>query len=319
MSEFDLIRRYFTKLGGNEFVRLGVGDDAAITTIPDGFELLTTVDTLVADVHFFAATAPELVGYKCLAVNLSDLAAMAARPSWYTLSITLPKVDETWLAGFSRGMFELARQYNLALVGGDTVRGPLSMTVQACGVVEQGKALRRSGAKPGDKIYVTGCLGDARLALEFLKKETDITEPYRKLVCDKLHRPTARIAHGLLLCGVASAAIDISDGMVADLSHILECSDVGAELALDDIPLSEAMRASGSALKGQHRALYGGDDYELCFTVPLDKEEAMLAQMKAHGLAVFCIGKIVTEKGVRGRSANGQLADLKISGYDHFT
>jgi len=318
-SEFDLIKRYFTGLGNNQFVKLGVGDDAAITSIPAGYELVTTVDTLVADVHFFADTAPELIGYKSLAVNLSDLAAMSATPVWFTLSLAVPEIDESWLQAFSRGLTDLALQYSVALVGGDTVRGPLTITIQACGIVEQGKALLRDGAKVGDGIYITGPLGDARLALELLKGDRTIDKTYLTACCDKLHKPVARIKEGLLLKEFANAAIDISDGLVADLSHVLQRSDVGARIFLDDLPVSDAMRKSVSESESQNRSLYGGDDYELCFTVPTDKQDAMLSKMKANDCVVYRIGTIAREKGLFGVHTDGDASLLEQRGYDHFS
>ena len=318
LSEFDLIKRYFTQLGNNDCVQLGVGDDAAITSVPAGYDLVTTVDTLVADVHFFGGTAPELIGYKALAVNLSDLAAMSATPVWFTLAIALPELDEPWLLAFSRGLANLASQYNITLIGGDTVKGPLTITIQACGIVERGKALRRDGASVGDLIYVTGPLGDARLALEYLKGERGLDKAYQTAVCDKLHKPVARVAQGLVLKDFASAAIDVSDGLVADLSHLLERSDVGAELMLVSIPVSEPMRASVDESEMQTLALYGGDDYELCFTVPPNNEAAMLAQMSANEFNVYRIGAIMLEEGLRCIDADGKATMLKISGYDHF-
>ncbi|MBL4851459.1 MAG: thiamine-phosphate kinase [Gammaproteobacteria bacterium] len=319
MPEFDLIKRYFTRLGNNKFVQLGIGDDAAITTIPVQCELVTTVDTLVADVHFFSDTAAELIGYKALAVNLSDLAAMAATPVWFTLSIALPEIDEPWLDAFSRGLFDLASDHNMALIGGDTVRGPLTITIQACGIVEQGRALRRGGAKTGDGIFVTGTLGDARLALEFLKGERTISEMHQTTVCDKLHKPIVRVEQGLALKEFASSAIDISDGLAADLSHILECSNVGAEIMLDDIPMTKALRENIDANEIHAMALSGGDDYELCFTVPENRQAAMLARMKADSFEVYSIGTITPDKGLRCMNANNEATIVKTSGYDHFS
>ncbi len=319
LSEFDLIKNYFSGFANNEFVRLGVGDDAAITSIPAGRELVTTVDTLVADVHFFVDTAPELIAYKALAVNLSDLAAMAASPAWFTLSIAMPEIDESWLDAFSRGLSDLASQHNIALIGGDTVRGPLTITIQACGIVERGKALRRDGAKAGDGIFVTGSLGDARLALEYLKGERTIGKTYQAAVCDKLHRPVARIDEALSLKNFASAAIDISDGLAADLSHILHSSDVGAEILLDKLPVSDAMRACVDAGDRQAMALRGGDDYELCFTVSESRQAAMLTQLGVDGFEVYRIGTITQDKGLRCIDSKGEFTMAEISGYDHFS
>jgi thiamine-monophosphate kinase len=317
--EFDLIAQYFSKLGHNELVRLGVGDDAAITVVPADCELVTTVDTLIAGVHFFADAEPASIAYKALAVNLSDLAAMAAKPTWFTLSLTLPEIDNGWLAEFSRGLSELALEHGIALIGGDTVRGPLSITIQACGLVGQGKALRRDGAKVGDGIFVTGPLGDACLALAFIKGEKNIDNANQSTVCEKLHRPVARVKTGLNLSRFANSAIDISDGLAADLSHILTQSTVGAELLLKSIPLSSEMRDSVSNEDGYKMALYGGDDYELCFTVPKNKSDVMLAHLKSENCSVYRVGTITEEKGLWCVGASGEREKLESHGYDHFS
>jgi len=319
LSEFDLIKHYFTGFGNNKFVQLGIGDDAAITTIPAQCELVTTVDTLVADVHFFSDTAAELIGYKALAVNLSDLAAMAATPTWFTLSIALPEINQPWLDAFSRGLFDLASHHNMALIGGDTVRGPLTITIQACGIVEQGKALRRDGAKVGDGIFVTGTLGDARLALAFLKGERTVNKAHQATICDKLYKPIARVEQGLALKEFASAAIDISDGLAADLSHLLERSHVGAEIVLNDIPVTKALRENADTSERHAMVLSGGDDYELCFTVPENRQAAMLARMKSDNFETYPIGVITPDKGLRYINANNEATVVKASGYDHFS
>ena len=317
MSEFDLIKRYFTNIGGNQFVRLGIGDDAAITTIPESHELVTTVDTLVADVHFYSDTAPELIGHKALAVNLSDLAAMAATPAWFTLSLSLPAKDEDWLRGFSKGIASLARLYDIALVGGDTVKGPLNITIQACGLVEKGMALLRSGARIGDAIYVTGELGDASLALSLIKDENRSLSDLGELL-EQLHKPLPRVKQGLLLNGLATSAIDISDGLVADLSHILNASNVGGELILDSIPISDKARSVADEDGLLDKALYGGDDYELCFTVPQANEDALLNLMDEQGYKIYRIGHVVAGSGVLGIDGNGNTKILSAVGYDHF-
>ncbi|MBL1292358.1 MAG: thiamine-phosphate kinase [Thiotrichales bacterium] len=317
--EFDLIAQYFSKLGHNELVQLGVGDDAAITTVPVDCELVTTVDTLIAGVHFFPDAEPASIAYKALAVNLSDLAAMAAKPTWFTLSLTLPEIDKVWLAEFSRGLSELALEHGIALIGGDTVRGPLSITIQACGLVEQGQALRRDGAKVGDGIFVTGSLGDACLALAFIKGENSIDSVNQSIICEKLHCPIPRVKAGLNLSHFANSAIDISDGLAADLSHILTKSGVGAELLLKSIPLSDAMRNSVSEDDGYKMAFYGGDDYELCFTVPKNKSDAMLAHLEAENCSVYRIGTIIEEKGLWCIGAGGERESVESRGYDHFS
>jgi thiamine-monophosphate kinase len=269
MNEFELIRSYFQQpsFPTRADVILGIGDDAALCRVPPQMELAVSVDTLVAGVHFPLDSAPEDIGYKALAVNLSDLAAMAAQPAWFTLALTLPSVDTDWLHGFSMGLSALASDSGIALIGGDTTRGPLSISIQVMGWVAAGQGLRRSGACPGDDIYVTGTLGDAGLGLHSLQQPLMLSAAGLAYVRARLHRPTPRLAWGQALRGVAHSAIDISDGLAADLGHILTQSSCGAELYLDHLPLSPALHH----LPKSHAwtlALGAGDDYELCFTLP---------------------------------------------------
>ncbi len=267
-SEFEIIRRYFMRQSlKRDDVLTAIGDDAAVLRVPAGQELVVCMDTLVSGVHFPCETAASAIGHKSLAVNLSDLAAMGATPAWATLSLTLPENDSTWIDEFSRAFLALADRYNVQLVGGDTTRGPLSVTVQAHGLVSQGEALMRKGAAPGDRIYVTGTLGDAGLALQ-LQESAPVS--LRK----KLDYPEPRIEAGQLLAGLASAAIDISDGLLADLGHLLEDADAGASLQVDSLPRSKAFISSLQKSVSQQPSRYyelplsAGDDYELCFTVP---------------------------------------------------
>ena len=318
VSEFDIIRRYFEHHGPTRGdVALGIGDDAALLVPPAGQQLAVSVDTLVAGVHFPVQTAPEAIGHKSLAVNLSDLAAMGAEPSWATLALTLPTADEAWLAAFCAGFFALAREYGVALVGGDTTHGPLSITVQIMGFVPPGQALTRAGAKPGDGVFVTGTLGDAGAGLRVvqgtLTTSTIIADQFKA----RLDRPTPRVAAGLALRGLANAAIDISDGLAADLGHILDASGVGAELELAKLPLSDALQHCGLP-EPWRLAASAGDDYELCFTLPPEKEAEALARLSALGCPATRVGTITAEPGLRCRNAEGKVVTLAGTGYDHF-
>lgn len=317
-SEFEIISRWFTPAGpGRDDVIAGVGDDAALLAVPSGTELVACMDTLVAGVHFPRGTEPAAIGHKVLAVNLSDLAAMGAEPAWVTLSVTLPESDTDWLEQFARGFFELANRYNVQLVGGDITRGPLSITVQAHGFVPAGKALRRQGARPGDLVCVTGTLGDAGLALHMgLTGDT----PLRR----RLDYPQPRIEAGIALRDVASAVIDISDGLLADLGHLLEADGLGAVLRVDDLPRSadflSALEAAGQG--GTDLAcdllLGAGDDYELCFCVPKQQRSAMEAALAALPCAVTVVGVIEAQPGIRCYREDGSRYTPSSSGYRHF-
>ncbi len=319
-SEFSLIDRYFAVHSPHRpDVALGIGDDCALLIPPTNQQLVVTMDTLVVGVHFFADTDPEGLGHKTLAVNLSDLAAMGATPAWATLALTLPKADEDWLERFCRGLFALADRYGVQLVGGDTTHGPTTViTLQAHGFVPPGLALHRDGAKPGDGIYVTGTPGDAGLALAAVFGKAVVASEYRRYVQIRLDRPEPRLAEGMALRGVASAAIDISDGLAQDLGHVLERSGVGARLEVDRLPLSPALTASLDREAAIATALASGDDYELCFTVPPQR----VAQLKSVAADWECrcsrIGLITAEPGLRLVRAEGPAFGLERSGYDHF-
>ena len=319
-SEFSLIDRYFAAHGlRRPDVALGIGDDCALLIPPVDQQLVVTMDTLVADVHFFAAADPEGLGHKALAVNLSDLAAMGAVPAWATLALTLPRADEDWLDRFCRGLFALADRYGVQLVGGDTTHGPTTViTLQAHGFIPPGLALRRDGAKPGDGIYVTGTPGDAGLAVAAAFGKVTVAPEYRDDVRQRLERPEPRITQGLTLRGVASAAIDVSDGLAQDLGHILERSRVGARLEVDRLPLSPALIASLDRDAAIVTALASGDDYELCFTVP--PERAAQLEATAAGWECRCtgIGVITDEPGLQLVRADGSPFPLERLGYDHF-
>jgi len=316
-SEFDIIEQYFSKhISDNPSVHLGIGDDAAITSIPAGMQQVIAIDTLVEGVHFQKDTPAYNVAWKALAVNLSDLAAMGATPAWFTLALTLPQVSESWLTEFSKGLFFLAGQYNTALIGGDTTRGPLTVSIQVAGHVPQGKALLRSGAKPGDHIFVTGNIGDGCTGLAIQKSgSTDKDDDY---LLQRLQKPTARIAFGQSLIGIANACIDISDGLLADVSHILEASEVGATIHLDKMPLSDACKNKQQTLGLTRLQLaQGGDDYELCFSVPENKLSMLECHCDETELKVTEIGIIEMETGLRCYD-NQQLLEVTQTGYQHF-
>lgn len=316
-SESDLIRNFFSSscnsAGG---VALGVGDDCALLELPAGKELAVTVDTLVAGIHYPESTAAHDVGHKALAVNLSDLAAMGAEPAWATLALTLPAVDEGWLRGFADGLFSLAEAYGVALVGGDTTRGPVTtITLQLLGLVPKGSALRRSGAREGDLIYVTGTLGDAALAMRLLQQGEPVAAELRR----PLDRPMPRVAQGMALREVASACIDISDGLLADLGHILEASGVGASLELARLPISKHYLVHADDLADRWApASSGGDDYELCFTVPQERAGEMERSFAQRGWACSRIGVIEAQSGLRCFLPDGAKYTPHSTGYDHF-
>lgn len=313
MDEFTLIRRHFATLSPpREDVSLGIGDDAALLAIPPGEELVVTSDMLIAGRHFPAETAPADIGWKALAVNLSDLAAMGAQARWFTLALSLPEVDEQWLVEFTRGLRELAQATGVALVGGDTTRGPLTLTITALGTVPAGRALRRSGARPGDAIFVSGTLGDAALALRHWQGGSAVRTAREKQLRQRLDRPTPRLALGLALRGIASAAIDLSDGLAGDLGHILAASGVGASLDAQALPMSDAFADLVPDALRDELQLTGGDDYELCVCVPPQHIEA------AGRLALTRIGRIEAEPGLRLVDAEGRSQAFTSTGYRHF-
>jgi thiamine-monophosphate kinase len=318
-SEFDIIRHYFTgHRTGRQDVRLGIGDDAALLQVPPGKLLAACMDTLVAGVHFPPETSAAAIGHKALAVNLSDLAAMGAEPAWATLSLALPDNDSLWLEAFSAGFFALADRHAVQLVGGDTSRGPLVITVQAHGFVTPGKALLRYGASAGERIYVTGTLGDAGLAL--LMNETDDA-----WLRNRLDFPEPRIEAGLALREYASAAIDISDGLLADLGHLLEGDRLGASLRIDDLPRSDAFLAAMRAMDPERRRLFyelplsAGDDYELCFTVAENRCTEMEARLSRAPGGCQWVGVVEAIPGIRCWREDGTMYRPAATGYQHFS
>lgn len=318
LSEFSLIERYFKQLTPQrEDVLLGIGDDCALLQCPADHVVAVSIDTLVEGIHFFADVDPESLGHKSLAVGLSDLAAMGAIPAWFTLALTLPELDEDWLHGFSQGLANLAKQYDIQLVGGDTTKGPLTISIQVHGFVEANKAIQRSGAQLGDMIYVSGCLGDAGAALRLLSNQWNdeaLNEQDRAYLQQRLEQPTPRVHLGQELIELASAAIDISDGLLADLGHIAEKNGVGARLDLAKLPLSPALSKINQPL-AQIFALESGDDYELCFSVPPQHFAEIEQRFKGQ---VTRIGMITDDDGIYYLDDNDNLIELKGIGYDHF-
>ena len=320
MNEFELIGRFFRRAPRNADVRIGIGDDGAVVAPAAGMEYVISVDMLVEGLHFAPETNPVSLGHKTLAVNLSDLAAMGALPRFVLLAGALPTPDSEWLAGFMRGFDALAAQYDVELIGGDTTRGPRTLCVTAIGEVPAGTALTRSGATPGDTIFVSGTLGDAALALAFASGRTDVDEATLPALQRRLESPEPRIALGVALRGIASSAIDLSDGLTGDLGHILAASRVGATIDLAAIPCSDAFRAN----KGIERLtalgclLAGGDDYELCFTAQPAMRERVDALALVLGIPLTAIGAITAESGLTIRDEHGRPLPSLPRAFDHF-
>ncbi|MES9855560.1 MAG: thiamine-phosphate kinase [Sedimenticola sp.] len=318
LSEFELIRSYFSHTGPcRDDVVLGVGDDCALLLPPSSMQLAVSIDTLVEGVHFFPGTDPESLGHKVLAVNLSDLAAMGARPAWVTLALTLPHSDASWLAGFSRGFSALARRYGVQLIGGDTTSGPLNISVQVHGFVEPGKVLRRDAAQPGDLIYVTGNLGDAGLALLHVQGGYPMDAGAEEVMLS-LERPEPRVDIGVAVGGIAAAAIDISDGLLSDLGHICRASGVSATLQLTQIPLSIAVRAYIEEGGDWAMPLASGDDYELCITVPQERRETFESLANKFDVELTQVGTIDEGSGVRVVAGSGEAVTVTRQGFEHF-
>jgi thiamine-monophosphate kinase len=316
IGEFDIIARYFTRASGDADVVLGIGDDAAVLAI-DG-DVAVTVDTLVAGVHFPDGTAPNLLGYRLMAVNLSDLAAMGASPRWCTLALTLPSADELWLDGFSRGLFELAERYGVSLVGGNLSRGPLTLTLQLIGNVERANMLTRGGGHVGDDIYVTGTLGDSSAGIMLiLERSAAPQDSAAAALKGRFYRPVPRVGAGLGLGRLATAAIDVSDGLLADLGHICKASGCGATIDVERVPLSAELLSLFPPQEALAHALGGGDDYELCFTAPPSRAEEIEAVLEAAGTPLRRIGQLVAGQTVVCRR-DGEPFTPTVHGYRHF-
>ena len=316
-SEFELIARHFDRpLPASSAVALGIGDDCALLAPSPGSQLAVSSDMLVEGRHFFPDVDVASLGHKSLAVNLSDLAAMGARPLGFTLALALPSADETWLASFSAGLFELADRHRCPLIGGDTTRGPLNICITIFGEVPLDDALRRSTACPGDDIWVSGALGEARLALE-ARTALELAPTAWQQAESRLLRPVPRVELGIALRGIAHAAIDLSDGLCGDLGHLLQRSQVGATVDVDALPCGAALTTQSVALRRQCM-LAGGDDYELCFTAPADTRERVLAAARNAATPVTRIGTIDAAPGLRLTDSSGRPLDLDYPSFDHF-
>ena len=316
LSEFGLIRRYFTRPARQAI--LGVGDDCALLGARPGHELAISTDMLVAGRHFFADAEPRALGHKALAVNLSDLAAMGAEPRAFTLAVALPEANAAWLKPFSEGLLALADAFHCELIGGDTTRGPLTLSLTVFGDVPAAAALRRDAARAGDDLWVSGTVGDARLALGALRDEWALAPEALAQVQPRMDMPTPRVALGLALRGIARAALDVSDGLLGDLGHILTQSHVGATIEVDRVPRSVTLAAQPAA-RQLHCTLAGGDDYELCFTAPAEARDAVLAAGQRAGVAVTRIGRIDAESGLRLVDAHGAPVTFTHGSFDHFS
>ncbi len=308
LSEFGLIKHFFEQPLKNHANILGIGDDCALMEIPDGYQLAVTTDTMVEAVHFFKNADPRLLGHKLLAVNLSDLASMGAQPVAVTLALTMPSVDEHWLSEFSAGFLALAEQYQLDLIGGDTTKGALTLTVQAMGLIPKGRAMKRSNAKVGDLIYLTGNIGDAGFGLK-------IAQGYQcsdsKAPLQSLNQPHPKVEAGLALREIANACIDISDGLVADLGHILSKSNLGATIDFNKLPLSNDVQNYIQTTGDWKLPLIAGDDYQLCFTICPENVQFL-------NIACDCVGKIQAQQGLRIQHL-GKTMSLDDKGYRHFS
>ena len=331
-GEFDLIERFFKtaanslRTNADQAITLGIGDDCALIKPRADEEVSITSDMLVEGRHFFAGANPELLGRKALAVNLSDLAAMGARPLGFTLAIALPTADNTWLEAFSKGLFAMAEEYSCPLIGGDTTAGPLTISITAFGALPKGEAIRRSGAKPEDDIWVSGTVGDARLALAALRHEISLSAEDLQQIEHRMHNPTPRIELGMQLRNIASSALDVSDGLLGDLRHILKQSQVDAEIQLDKLPKSDTLQKQDVQIQKQFSAC-GGDDYEICFTAPASQRDKIEAISKSIGLPLTIIGKIAPKNDLEVKvylldESGALLSDTEaapfLKSFDHF-
>jgi thiamine-monophosphate kinase len=318
LSEFALIDRFFRNAGVvREDVRLGVGDDAALLQCPPGMQLVAAMDTLVEGVHFPRGSPAASIGHRVLAVNLSDLAAMGARPAWALLALTLPRLDEQWLKEFTAAFTALARSSDVALVGGDTTSGPLSVTIQIMGHVAESTALLRSGGRPGDRVFVSGTPGDAAAGLAIEQSKLTAPDEAAEYLRKRFLYPSPRLALGDRLRSYATACIDVSDGLLGDAGKLAGASGCGVEIAFDDVPVSAALVSAVGEQRARELALTGGDDYELCFAVPASQVERLRHNLPADQWGYCCIGTLREESGTVV-TRNGNVIELSHSGYDHF-
>lgn len=318
LSEFDLIQTFFTKSQTSDVrIALGIGDDCALLQPSVGKQLAISTDMLVSGRHFFPDVDPRSLGHKALAVNLSDLAAMGARPLGFSLALALPEANVTWLEAFSQGLFDLANQYNCTLIGGDTTKGPLNICISVYGEIDPGQALRRDAAQVGDDLWISGSLGDARLALAGYWKEQILSQEQHQQAALRMHWPSPRVELGCALAGIAHAALDISDGLIGDLGHILKRSNVGAHIMVDALPAGPVLAQQSSDLRREF-CLAGGDDYELCFTAAQQDREKVLAIAQSCNTPVTRIGSIEAQLGLRLYDNQQRLLPLNFASFDHF-
>ncbi|WP_394127578.1 thiamine-phosphate kinase [Vibrio hepatarius] len=318
-GEFNLIEKYFVgRQKQRKDVLLAAGDDCALVKAPEGLSIAISTDTLVAGTHFLAEANPAWVAHKALASNISDLAAMGATPAWVSFALTMPSPDEEWLAPFCDAFFELADYFDIQLIGGDTTKGPLSLTLTVQGLVDPDKALRRDGAKVGDWVYVTGNLGDSKAGLDVILNPELHTKPCAEELEKRHYLSTPRVLAGQALLNLASSAIDISDGVISDIKHILKRSNVGVSIDVATLPVSnELLQFVGTPSAAQQYALSSGEEYELCFTVPEQNKGSIESALAHCGAKVTCIGQI-RPQGTFELHCNGQAIDWSLSGYDHF-
>ncbi len=313
-----MIGRYFQDGGyQRKDVVVGIGDDCAVTTVPSNQQLAVTTDTLVGGVHFLKDAPARSVAYKAVAVNLSDLAAMGAEPAWISLSLSMSEVNEAWMADFAEGMYDLTRYYSVQLIGGDTVKGPLSLTITAQGFIPARNELKRSTAKPGDWIFVTGSLGDAAAGLDILKNELKVADGVRDYLVNRHWYPTPRVATGTALRRLASACIDVSDGFISDLSHILKGSGCGANIQVDRLPLSSQLTDAVSLQQAYHYALGGGDDYELIFTINEEQKGNLDTALASTGVKVTCVGQVTGHSNKLDLKCHNKPFEFDGYGYEH--
>ncbi|WP_412725974.1 thiamine-phosphate kinase [Alteromonas sp. D210916BOD_24] len=319
MKEFDLIGRYFSDCGHKrKDVVIGVGDDCAVTTVPENQQLAVTTDTLVAGVHFLNDAPAKSVAYKTVAVNLSDLAAMGAEPAWISLSLSLPDINEAWLDDFASGLYELTQYYSVQLIGGDTVKGPMAMTITAQGFIPPGSELTRSGAKPGDWVYVTGTLGDAGAGLDILQGKLEVSGEAKDVLINRHYFPTPRVAVGTAIRRIATSCIDISDGLISDLGHILKASNCGANVHVEKLPLSRALTSAVEPEQAIEYALSAGDDYELIFTVGEEQRGNLETSLASTNVKATCIGQLTGQSGALSLFKDSEKFTPKnTSGYEH--
>lgn len=311
MNEFGLIREYFVNHSDDADILVNIGDDAAIVKIPEGEHLVTATDTLVNGRHFPENASPEDIAYRSLMTNLSDLAAMGAKPRWFTLNLTLPSIEPSWLSAFSQGLNAAADDYQVQLIGGDTTQGPLTISIQMLGHTVKGQSLKRTGTLVDDDIYVSGHLGDAAFALHQLNSENNYWH-------QAFYKPQPRIKLGQTLLSKAHSAIDISDGLIADLNHICQTSQVGAEIFTEYLPLSEPLREQANPEEAIKLALTGGDDYELCFTAPKNQREFLAELSQSLYLPLTRIGQVCSGTSVTVREPDGTPVSFKQEGFKHF-